>query len=183
MAKQVLFIHSAGPQGEQEGSSGLLKYLENELGPEYQVIAPEMPDPENPKYMEWRKVLKEELAALEDGSVLVGHSIGGSALLKFLSEEELGKSFSKVITISAPFWGLDEDWQLDEFELAEDFASRNSLLPDVVLFHSIGDEIVPFAHLQKYMEELPSATIKQLSGYDHIFQEGLTDAADEIRKT
>lgn len=181
MAQQILFIHSAGPQGEQQGSSGLLQYLENELGPAYQVIAPEMPEPEDPKYKEWREVLKNELAALEDGSVLVGHSIGGSALLKFLSEEELGKSFSKVITIAAPFWGIDEDWQLEDFNLMDDFSSRNSLLPDVILFHSIGDDIVPFTHLQKYMENLPNATVKQLPGNDHIFQAGLAEVVHEIR--
>lgn len=182
MAQQVLFIHSAGPQGEQQGSSGLLQFLKKELGTAYQVIAPEMPEPEDPKYKEWREVLIEELAALEDGSILVGHSIGGSALLKFLSEEELGRSFSKVIAIAAPFWGIDEDWQLEDFQLADDFSTRNSLLPDVVLLHSIGDDIVPFSHLQKYMENLPNATVKQLPGNDHIFQEGLAEATDEIRK-
>lgn len=180
--KQVLFIHSAGPQGEQQGSGGLLQYLKEELGPAFQVIAPKMPDPEDPQYTQWKKKLKEEIASLDDGAVLVGHSIGGSALLKFLSEEELGKSFSKLITIAAPFWGIDEGWKLDGFTLAEDFASRSSLLPDVVFFHSIDDEIVPYKHMEKYMENLPSAKGRQISGSDHIFQEGLAEAAEEIQR-
>ncbi|MBT2569650.1 alpha/beta hydrolase [Planococcus sp. ISL-110] len=180
--KQVLFIHSAGPQEEGQGSAGLLQYLEEELGSAFQVIAPKMPDPEDPQYVEWKNKLKEEIASLDDGAVLVGHSIGGSALLKFLSEEELGKSFAKLITIAAPFWGIDKDWELEDFTLAEDFVSRNSLLPDVVLFHSIGDDIVPYKHLEKYMENLPSAKVRQLSGSDHIFQEGLAEAAEEIRR-
>lgn len=180
--KQVLFIHSAGPQGENQGSKGLLQSLKSELGSAFQVIAPQMPDPEDPQYPEWQKKLKEEIASLEDGAVLVGHSIGGSALLKFLSEEQHGKSFAKLITIAAPFWGIDDEWELKDFALAEDFASRNSLLPEVVLFHSIGDEIVPFKHLEKYLETLPGATVRQLSGSDHIFQEGLTEVAEEIRK-
>ena len=181
MVQQVLFIHSAGPQGEEEGSWGLLQYLRNKLGATYEVRAPTMPNPEDPQYADWKKVLKEEIASLDDGAVLVGHSIGGAALLKFLSEEELGKSFARVISVAAPFWGIDEDWQLEDFTLAEDFVSRNSLLPDVVLFHSIGDETVPFNHLEKYMENLPSATIKQISGNDHVFQEGLEELVDEIR--
>lgn len=180
--KQVLFIHSAGPQGEREGSWGLLQYLRNELGTAFEVRAPAMPDPEDPKYADWKNVLKEEIAALDDGAVLVGHSIGGSALLKFLSEEELGKSFTKVISVAAPFWGIDADWQMEDFTLAEDLVSRNSLLPDVVLFHSIGDETVPFTHLEKYMENLPSATVRQLAGNDHIFLEGLEELVEEIRK-
>src|SRR5690606_41066011 len=182
MVQQVLFIHSAGPQGEQEGSGGLVQYLRNELGAAYEVRAPAMPNPEDPKYENWKKRLKEEIASLDDGAVLVGHSIGGSALLKFLSEEELGKSFAKLISVAAPFWGIDEEWKLEEFTLAEDFVSRNSLLPDVVLFHSIGDETVPFKHLEKYKENLPSATVKELSGSDHVFQNGLEELKEEVRK-
>ncbi|WP_394120154.1 alpha/beta hydrolase [Planococcus donghaensis] len=182
MAQQILFIHSAGPQGEEQGSAGLVKYLQDELESAYEVHAPKMPNPEDPQYAPWKDVLKKEIAALDDGAVLVGHSIGGSALLKFLSEEELGKSFAKVITIAAPFWGIDADWQLEDFTLAEDFVSRNSLLPDVVLFHSTDDEIVPFKHLEKYKENLPSATVKELSGSDHVFQNGLKELKEEIRK-
>ncbi|WP_185960059.1 alpha/beta hydrolase [Planococcus soli] len=180
--KQVLFIHSAGPQGEREGSTGLLRYLEDELGSGFQVIAPKMPNPEDPQYATWKVKLKEEIAALDDGAVLVGHSIGGSALFKFLSEEELGKSFAKVITIAAPFWGINSDWELENFTLAENFVSRSSLLPDVVLFHSIGDDIVPFNHMGKYMENIPNATVRQLTGSDHVFQDGLEELVEEIRK-
>ncbi|MDQ0428700.1 putative alpha/beta hydrolase family esterase [Planomicrobium stackebrandtii] len=180
--KQVLFIHSAGPQGEQEGSTGLLRYLKDELGSTFQVIAPKMPDPEDPQYARWKQKLKEEIASLEDGSVLVGHSIGGSALFKFLSEEELGKSFAKLITIAAPLWGINADWEIENFTLAEDFISRSSLLPNVVLFHSIGDDIVPFNHMEKYMENIPKATVRQLPGSDHVFQDGLEELVEEIRK-
>lgn len=182
MAQQVLFIHSAGPQGEGQGSSGLLRYLEKELKSAFQLMAPKMPVPEDPKHPAWKSVLKEEIATLEDGSILVGHSIGGSALLKFLSEENHGKSFAKVISIASPYWGIDESWQLESFMLAEDFAARNSLLPPVALIHSTGDEIVPFTHLEKYQEALPAAIVRKILGNDHIFANGLPELADEIKK-
>lgn len=182
LAQQVLFIHSAGPQGKHQGSSGLLEYLENELGSAFQVIAPQMPAPEDPKYTQWKKLLNEEIAGLDDGTILVGHSLGGSVLLKFLSEVELENTFAKVITIAAPFWGINDEWQLEDFALAENFVSRSSVLPQVVLLHSIGDEIVPFEHLEKYMDNLPGATVRQLAGSDHIFQDGLPELAEEIRK-
>lgn len=181
--KQVLFIHSAGTQEEGEGSSGLVKYLEAELSTSFQVIAPKMPEPEDPQYDRWKKALKEEITSLDDGAVLVGHSIGGSVLFKFLTEEELGKSFSKLITVAAPFWGSDSEWKVESFALPEDFVSRSSLLPHVVLLHSIDDDVVPFDHLEKYMENIPSATVRQLSGNDHVFQEGLAELVEEIRRT
>src|SRR5690606_41773087 len=102
MVQQVLFIHSAGPQGEQEGSWGLVHYLRNELGTAYEVRAPAMPNAEDPKHENWKKRLKEEIASLRDGAVLVGHSIGGSALLILLSCEGIGKSFAKLVSLAAP---------------------------------------------------------------------------------
>lgn len=181
--KQVLFIHSAGPQGEHEGSTGLLQYLEEQLESDFQVIAPKMPDPDDPHYLPWKDVLKKEIEALDDGAILAGHSIGGSVLFKFLSEEPPEKPFAKVITIAAPFWGINSQWTIEDFMLEENFGSHHSQLPEVVLFHSIGDAIVPFNHSEKYLEKLPEAVLKELSGSDHLFMEGLKELAEEIRKT
>ncbi len=87
MKKQILFIHSAGAQGPHEGSGRLVAHLQKGLGPEYQVLYPIMPDPENPAYEPWKAQLEKELTALEGEAILVGHSLGGSVLLKYLSEE------------------------------------------------------------------------------------------------
>ena len=53
--KEILFIHSAGPQGHHEGSDYLVRYLIEALGPGYHVSHPVMPDPENPHYNDWRR--------------------------------------------------------------------------------------------------------------------------------
>ena len=73
--KEVLFIQCAGPQGHHEGSDYLVTYLRNALGPGYQVLFPEMPDPENPHYKRWKGKLKKELASRGDKLILVGHSL------------------------------------------------------------------------------------------------------------
>ncbi|RNF39009.1 alpha/beta hydrolase [Planococcus salinus] len=181
MKKQALFIHSAGPQGKGEGSTGLLEYLQKELGDDLEWIAPQMPNPENPAYAEWQEQLRKEIGLLDDGAILVGHSIGGSALLKFLSEEELGKKFTALFTVAAPYWGINDDWKKEDFTLAENFTSRNSLLPKLVMYHSAGDPVVPFSHVERYAKELPSADIRKLEGGDHLFLDGLPELVEEIR--
>nr|WP_235788441.1 alpha/beta hydrolase [Salipaludibacillus sp. CUR1] len=45
-----------------------------------------MPNPENPEYILWKKQLEKELDKLNGDVILVGHSLGGSVLLKYLSE-------------------------------------------------------------------------------------------------
>ncbi|MFO7446002.1 MAG: hypothetical protein R6W90_06520, partial [Ignavibacteriaceae bacterium] len=84
--KQVLFIHSAGVQGPMEGSGDLVAFLQNELGDEYKVLYPMLPNPDDPNYVRWKLTLEKELAMLEDDLILVGHSLGGSVILKYLSE-------------------------------------------------------------------------------------------------
>jgi uncharacterized protein len=74
----------------------------------------------------------------------------------------------------------DEDWEVDEYTLPENFAEQ---LPDapVFLYHSQDDEIVPFEHLAMYAEKLPDATIREFEGRDHQFNEDLSDVARDIK--
>src|SRR5688572_28525634 len=156
--KQILFIHSAGVQGPHEGSGDLVAHLREALGAEYEVLYPIMPNPESPAYEPWKVQLEKELAALEGEVILIGHSLGGSVLLKYLSEEKYGKPIAGIFLIASPYWGGDEGGQVDEFALREDFAPKLPPIRQIFLYHSRDDEEVPFAHLALYAKTLPQAT-------------------------
>ncbi len=81
-SQPVLFIQGAGSMHEPEGSGRLAAYLARELGTDYRLIAPEMPDAENPHYQPWRDRIEQELEAIDGKVIFVGHSFGGSVLLK-----------------------------------------------------------------------------------------------------
>jgi hypothetical protein len=49
-SQPVLFIQGAGSMYEPEGSGRLAAYLARKLGTDYRLIAPEMPDADNPHY-------------------------------------------------------------------------------------------------------------------------------------
>lgn len=87
MNKQVFFLHSAGAQGPHEGSSDLVAWLKDALGSECHVLHPKMPNPKEPDYQAWKAELRKELAKLSGEVTFVGHSLGGSVLLKYLAEE------------------------------------------------------------------------------------------------
>jgi predicted alpha/beta hydrolase family esterase len=116
MKKQLFFLHSGGPQGKHEGSGELVAWLEAQLGPEYELRHPIMPHPEAPDYEAWKPHLREALSRLHDGAQLIGHSLGGSLLLKYLAEEKISFSIGTLFLVSAPFWGGDEDWQHPAFQ-------------------------------------------------------------------
>ena len=181
MKKEILFIHSAGPQGYQEGSDFLLSYLRTSLGSGYELLSPRMPNPENPHFKAWKAKVEKVLASIKDDSViLVGHSLGGSVLLKFLSESSFKKSISGLFLIAPPYWG-SANWEVDEYMLRKDFSLKLSQVPEVFLYHSSDDEVVPIRHMCYYAEELPHAKIRALNSTGHLFSKGLPELVDDIR--
>jgi predicted alpha/beta hydrolase family esterase len=181
MAKQVLFIHGAGNKRNPDGSGNLIAYLQDQLGSDYEVLAPDMPDPDHPQYAAWRTQIEKALAALSDGAMLIGHSVGGSVLLKCLACGAYHKHVAGLFLVAAPYWGKDADWQIDEFMLPEKFAANLPEIAQIFLYHSRHDEEVPFAHLGYYQEQLPQATARALDGHEHAFTDGLPALVDDIK--
>lgn len=178
--KQVLFVHCGGTQGLHEGSSDLVAWLQMVLGPPYEVFYPKMPNPDQPSYEQWKHQLKNELRLLDDGVILVGHSIGGSVLLKFLSEEKITKKIDALFIIGSPYWGK-KNWRVPEYALKENFPACLPDIGEIYLYHSRKDEVVPFKHLSYYAEKLPQAYARAIDGREHLFASGLPEMARDIK--
>ena len=180
MTRHVLFIHGGG-QGAHEEDRKLAANLQDVLGTAYDVRCPKMPDEDRPEYEAWRKQIAEELAALDGEVVLVGHSLGGSIVLKYLAEERVEKPVAGIFLIAAPYWGT-EDWEVSEYELRDGFASK---LPEglpMFFYHSRDDEWVPFVHLAMYKERLPQATFREFDGRGHQFNDDMSEVARDIER-
>ncbi|WP_339216495.1 alpha/beta hydrolase [Ornithinibacillus sp. FSL M8-0202] len=182
MNPALMFIHSAGPQGENQGSYNLIKYVHNRLGNNAEVISPKMPTPEDPKYSDWKNELDKALAKHSGGIVLVGHSLGGSVLLKYFSEEVYHVKVLGLFIVAAPFWGKDDDWQRKDFFLQETFEQHLKEIPHIFLYHSRDEEIVPLSHHSVLAEKLPQSTCRILDGSDHLFENGLPELVRDIRR-
>ena len=61
--------------------------LQSQIGEGFVVYSPQMPNKQNAKYEEWAILFKKLLEAVEDGVVLIGHSLGAAFLVKYLSEQ------------------------------------------------------------------------------------------------
>ena len=177
--KEVIFIHSAGPQGHHEGSDYLVTYLRSALSKQYEILSPKMPDPENPSYKTWKKKLKKELTATKGEMILIGHSLGGSVLLKYLTEEKLTRPIAGLFLIGTVYWGA-EDWNVEEYVLRENFSSKLPGIPSVYLYHSKDDEVVPVTHLRYYAAELPTAKVREIESRGHLFGRGLPELVEDI---
>lgn len=179
MKKQILFIHSAGPQGANEGSDGLFEWLKLQLGTDYDIVHPKMPNPDYPEYLPWKARLKKELRLLKPEALVIGHSLGGSVLLKLLAKEAHEEKIAALFLIAPPFWGKS-GWEIEEFLLTHDFYVNLRKIPAVFLYHSRGDEVVPFEHLNAYLEKIAHAKGREFGGNDHTFASGIPELIHDI---
>jgi len=85
-AGQVLFIQGGGAGAHDEWDDKLVESLRRELGDGYEVRYPRMPDEGDPSYARWSTAIRRELAVLDDGAVLAGHSVGATILINALAE-------------------------------------------------------------------------------------------------
>ena len=179
--KTVLFLHSAGPQGPGQGSSGFVRHLKKELGSGFSILAPKMPKPQAPDYGPWKAMLKKILSGLKGEVILIGHSLGGSVLLKYLSEEKVKVRIPALFLAATPFWG-EKGWEYDMFRLQDGFAKKLPAIPFIFLYHSRKDEVVEFRHLKRYADELPKALLRPIAGSEHVFDEaGLPELVADLK--
>jgi predicted alpha/beta hydrolase family esterase len=178
--RQVVFIHGGGQEAFEEDKK-LATSLQDVLGASYDVRYPEMPDADSPEYEAWKERIAKELATLDGEGILVGHSLGGSILLKFLSEENVENPVAGLFLIAVPFWGA-ADWEVSEYALQDGFASKLPRELPVFLYHSRDDDVVPFAHLALYTEKLAQPTIREFDGRGHQFNDDLTEVARDIQR-
>ena len=180
MTIHVLLIHGGG-EGAHEADKELAADLQDALGAAYEVRYPKMPDEDSPEYEAWKNQIAQELTALDSEVILVGHSLGGSVLLKYLSEEKVEKPVAGIFLIAPPYWGA-EAWEVSEYALQDSFASKLPSEVPVFFYHSRDDEVVPFAHLALYTEKLPRATFHEFDDRGHQFNYDLSEVTRDIKR-
>ena len=105
MKKQVVVIHGADTFDTYEDSLKFLRNfeidsleyfkgknwktsLQERLGDEFEVISPRMPNTLNAKYLEWKIWFEKLVPLLNEEVILIGHSLGGTFLAKYLAENK-----------------------------------------------------------------------------------------------
>jgi predicted alpha/beta hydrolase family esterase len=129
--------------------------LQNDLGIEFDVLKPKMPNDRNAKYVEWKIWLDKILPYLRDEVILIGHSLGGVFLAKYLSENKFPIKISQLHIVAAPF--NDEKEYLGSFKLLDKLSNIQNQVNDIYLYYSQDDPYDLFLDLEKYTEALPSA--------------------------
>jgi len=198
MKKQVVVIHGGKTYRiYKEYISSLEKYkidfkkiksegwkdtLEKKLGKSFEVIYPEMPNSSNAKYLEWKIWFNKIIPFLENKIVLVGHSLGGIFLAKYLSENKFPKKILAIFLVAAPYDEKNSDDSLADFKLKKNISRLQAQTEKLFIWQSIDDIVVRFADFKKYKKALPRAIYREFRNKGHFTQNNFPEIVQEIRK-
>ncbi|MGW9197636.1 alpha/beta fold hydrolase [Micromonospora chersina] len=177
--RQILFIQGGGAGTHDEWDDKLCDSLRQELGDAYEVRYPRMPDEDDPSYAGWSVAIRRELAALDGGAIVVGHSVGATILVNALAERQPEPEIRAIVLVAAPFVGAG-GWPGDEFELPHDLGARLPQGVPVHVFHGLQDETAPPSHADLYARAVPQAQLHLLPGRDHQLNNDLSEVAKTI---
>jgi len=180
MRRQLLFIQGGGTGVHDQWDNRLVESLRRELGPNCEIRYPRMPNEDDPRYVAWKETLEKELATLDDGAILVGHSIGATILINALSERPPKRQFAAIVLIAAPFVG-DGGWASEDIQLPLDLGARLPRGVPVYIYHGLEDETAPPSHADLYARAIPRARVRRLPDRDHQLNNDLKEIAATIK--
>lgn len=154
--------------------------LQDQLGNDFQVILPQMPNKKNAKYLEWKIWFDKIVPFLEDGCILIGHSLGGIFLTKYLSEEIVPKKIEALFLVAAPYDDLDLGDSLADFILPAHLGKLIAQVETICIYHSENDPVVPIADIYKYQKAIPNAETSILKDRQHFNQESFPEIVERI---
>ena len=173
---QIVLIHGGGTYKSREEYFKALKkqkvsldkwagwfkdYFDKKLGKDFEIIRLKMPLADDARYEEWKVYFKKYLPFLRDNMILIGYSLGAIFLAKYLSENKFPKKILATYLVAVPFDGsmLKDSDATGGFVLKPDLSLIQKNSPNLNLFFSKDDDIVPVSHAEKYREDLPGANI------------------------
>lgn len=155
--------------------------LQEDLGNNYQVLLPSMPNKANARYSEWKLWFTRLTEVLEDDSILIGHSLGAIFLAKYLSEERVAFKPSATILIAGPY-DDDSEEDLTDFKITSLNPLFTKQAGELTFIHGSDDPVIPITEVDKYKREAPEATYITLPAPDHFMRESLPELIQVIKQ-
>lgn len=146
-------------------------YLDKALGKNFEIIRPRMPLQDNAKYEDWKIYFQRFIPNFRDNIILIGSSLGGIFLAKYLSEHKLPRKILSTYLVCPPF----DDTVVGEdlvggFKLKSNLSLLDKSSKNLYLLFSSDDDVVPVSHAAKYEKKLNNAKITIYKSKNGHFQ-------------
>ncbi len=156
--------------------------LDDDLNNKFEIFQPSMPSPRNAKYLEWKIWFEKYLPFLKYDVILIGHSLGGIFLAKYLVENDFPVKVSQLHLVAAPFDDEDTPFSLNDFVLPNSLENIEKQIKNIFFYHSEDDDCVKFEDLEKYCKMLPTAEKIIFEDRGHFIVEHFWELIKNIRK-
>lgn len=180
MSYEILLIQGAGAVTRQE-EQVIADALKARLGDDFTILLPTIQDADHPTYQAWEEALTTNLNSSSGSVILLGHSFGASVILKHFSKEPVPDKVIGIILFGVPYW-KDQDWNISEYEIKDDFVANLSKLNNIYFYHSKDDEVIPDHQFKSYQKLIPQAHWRVLSGVDHSYHGAIPNMVTDIRE-
>ena len=137
-----------------------------------------MPNKTNAQFDEWKVWFKKLIPFLHDNVILIGHSLGGTFLAKYLSENRFEKKIKAVFLVGAVYDKDDDGYSVVSFSLPE---KLNLQTVNTMIYHSKDDPVVPFSSLGKFQQALPNAKIRIFEDRGHLNMPEFPELLEDIK--
>lgn len=203
MKKQLFYIHGGSAFSSEDKYMEYLKSvaiepplededrpqrwtdtLREDVGEDWEVFKPRMPNAKKAKYEEWKLWFERHLEWLRDGVVLLGWSQGGYFLAKYLVENEFPVKVQALFLLAAPFEPAEFGYE-DGGDFAFDTKKAAVLqkrAQQVFIMHSEDDPAVPFSHARKYHQAVPGSVLLSFKSRNHFVIEAFPELVERIKQ-
>ena len=189
MSKNLIYIHGGSSYSKHEDFLQFLREvplrdlpgsetpkrwaqtLADDLGSDFTVYAPSMPNKQNARYEEWKIWFERYLALVSTSVTLVGWSLGGMFLAKYLVENEPKVKIDTLHLLAAPGGEMKTEGGEDCRDFAfsvNDLGQLESRVGEIVLWYSTDDPVVPFSEGETYRKCLKKAKFHQFIDRGHF---------------
>ena len=149
--------------------------------PDFEVLYPRMPNSKNARYAEWEIWFEKLFHLLESDVTLVGHSLGGIFLAKYLSENDFPKKISSLHLVAAPYGDKVLDESLVDFALSKNVEEIQDKVDKIFIYQSEDDPLVSLTHAENYNQDLPGAELIVFKDRGHFQQDHFPELVENIK--
>lgn len=146
--------------------------LQDKLGWRYEVIMPSMPNKLNARYNEWKLWFEKYFPFIRDDAIFIGHSLGGSFLTKYFTENKYKKRIKAFFFVATPVKKILSFTP----KLGKSLGKWNDI-DGVFVYQSMDDKIVR----PKDALGVDGGVVRRFKNRGHFLQETLPELVKDIK--